>query len=87
MKIDEVLQNEAFKEKILGAKDAAEACQILAEYGIEMTEEKIEKDLKQVEEGSEELEEDDLESVAGGLLYIRPIGNKVWYWLNSLFRR
>ncbi len=72
MDLKELLSNQEFNEKLSGVKNLTEAIDLLSEYGVEVSEEELESAIKSAEDSSDELEEDALEAVAGGV-YLSPV--------------
>lgn len=74
-KLNELLSSESICDKLLAAENAAEARAVLAENGLDMTEEEVNAlgqyvasiSKKLIENGGE-LAEEDLEKIAGGIL-------------------
>ena len=69
-KLDELLKDEAFIEKLLNQENDTDVQALLAENGIELTLSDISAIKSGIEarlSGNEELSEDDLENVAGGV--------------------
>ncbi len=83
MRIEELLKDEEFVKELEAAEKDADVLELFNKKGIALTE----ADLKAVrsEYGSGELSEDNLEEVAGGILFrpIRPISpkNPVVTWI------
>lgn len=75
MRIDELVQDESFKEKIKAAKSLEDVASILSANGIAVSSEDIAAAFSH--DGNEELDESALENVAGGRLgfakYLLPI--------------
>ena len=68
-KLDQLLENEAFLDKIYSCESEKEIADTLTENGIEMSEEEVKDMLEQVSAGKStggELDETALEGVAGG---------------------
>lgn len=61
---EKLMQDETFVKRVSGAADFGEVSKILREYGVEVTEE----ELRAAAKGSQgELDETDLDNVAGGM--------------------
>lgn len=73
-KLASLMENEQFTAEMEKAESAEQFQEILALYGVELSLEEIQKEMKQAEEAAEnsdgELSEDALEDVAGGIIGI-----------------
>lgn len=66
MSMDDLMQNEAFKEALSSAKSLEEVASLLRENGLDVTEKDLEALAEKQNEG--ELDENALEDVSGGML-------------------
>ncbi len=82
-KVQELQANEEFMARIAAVKEAKEYIALFAEYGVEISEEEAEDMQKSVEEAkvdsseSVELDESDLDNVAGGFAAVYIFGYAV----------
>lgn len=81
MSIEELMNDESFNEKLNEAQDLKEVVRLLGEHGIETTEEQLKAAFPK--EG--ELEETELENVAGGSL-IGWVAYRIGYTLGRSIR-
>ncbi len=81
-KLASLMENEQFTAEMEKAESAEQFQEVLARYGVELSLEEIQREMKQAEEAAEnsegELSEDALEDVAGG---VRGIGGCIrFFW-------
>ncbi len=81
MTFEELMNDESFNAKLSEAQDLKEVVSLLAEYGIETTEEQLKAALPK--EG--ELEETELENVAGGS-FIGWVAYRIGYTIGRSIR-
>ena len=85
MSFEELMQDAEFAAKMEAAENAAEIVELLKTKGIETTEEELEKAYNQAAKSGDELNEGDLENVAGGLSVgmMVLLGLGFWLWRNG----
>ena len=71
MNLEELMQNAEFTEKLETAKDLDEVMAMINEQGVEITKEELAAAMEQLNES--ELDENSLESVAGGMSAARAV--------------
>lgn len=67
-KINALIGNKEFEEKIALTETTEEIIGVFADYGVVVTEEDLESALVQAKSGSDELNEEDLGNVSGGIV-------------------
>jgi len=91
MNFEELMKDAEFAAKMEAAESAAEIVELLKTKGIETTEEEIEKAYNQASQSGDELNEADLENVAGGMSVALMVllGLGYWLWRNGrrIFKR
>ncbi len=78
MTFEEVFNNQELAAELEKAEDMAAILQLLKEAGVEMTEEQL---LEKMNQGNDQLNEDDLEKVSGGSSIFGPVIKALWNWL------
>ena len=81
MTFEELIKDEDFVRKIENVKDIDEAAELFREQGVEVTADDLRQAIAQT---GEELSEDSLDTVAGGVLLPRAgyeLGKKIAKWL------
>lgn len=87
MNFEELMKDAEFAAKMEAAESAAEIVELLKTKGIETTEEEIEKAYNQASQSGDELNEADLENVAGGMSVALMVLLGLGYWLLRNGRR
>ena len=80
MNYKDLLNNEAFLAKLAGAQNIGEVKDLFAEKGVTVTEDEL---LDSILPSGDELDEESLESVAGGA----PVGSIFSGWLSQLLKK
>jgi len=86
MNFEELMKDAEFAAKMEAAESAAEIVELLKTKGIETTEEEIEKAYNKASQAGDELNEADLENVAGGSMthaLMVLLGLGYWLWRNG----
>ena len=82
-KLKELLNDQAFQDEMNNAATLEDAAKIMQQHGIQVTPEELQEIMAKMESESE-LNETELDDVAGGSLWAATVGFKIlWWWLKN----
>ena len=82
-KLKELLNDQAFQDEMNNAATLEDAAKIMQQHGIQITPEELQEIMTKMESESE-LNESELDDVAGGSLWAATVGFKIfWWWLKK----